>query len=104
MPRETYAVQIYKEILSSKRDKFPNHFWNDAKTMQYAKEIIIYLFEQVLKWDDEDIKKKLNARLFKRYYLCNMLMNVFNGSPFLALNNAYPDKFHEWELKFLPIG
>ena len=102
MPRETYAVQIYKEILSSKRDKFPNHFWNDAKTMQYAKEIIIYLFEQVLKWDDEDIKKKLNARLFKKYYLCNMLMNVFNASPFLILNNAYPGKFHEWELKTVP--
>lgn len=31
-----------------------------------------------------------------------MLMQVFNDSPFLAINNAYPNKYKPWELSKCP--
>jgi hypothetical protein len=73
--------------------KVPNNFWN----LKTAKEVTIWLIEEKLKWDDEDLKQNLSANTFKENSLACMLNLLFNGSPYLAIENAYPRKFKAWE-------
>ena len=40
---------------------------------------------------------------FKRYGLYGLLSNIFNGSPYQAINYMYPDKYKPWE-KCRPIN
>ena len=97
-------VTVYKEVLSGKRKRFPNYFWSYNNKFEYenAKQVTIYLIEQILKWDDKQIKKKLSRYTFRNNGLTGMLTVIFNGSAFSALDNAYPGRFHEWELSATP--
>ena len=73
--------------------KVPNNFWN----LKTAKEATIWLIEEKLKWNDEDVKQKLSLNIFRQYSLTGMLNYLFNNSPYLAIENAYPRKFKAWE-------
>ena len=75
-----------------------NSFWN----LNTAKKATIWLVEEKLNWSDEDVKKKISARIFKENSLGGMLTNLFNGSPYLAIENVYPGKFKQWELPYVP--
>ena len=33
-----------------------------------------------------------------------MIMKCFGNSPYEAINNAYPNKYKEWEFSFVPRG
>ena len=68
-------------------------FWN----VETAKEATIWLIEQKLKWSDEDVRKKLSVNIFRINSLMGMLTILFNGSPYGAIENAYPGKFKAWE-------
>ena len=72
----------------------PKNFWN----LKTASEATIWLIEEKLKWSDDDIKLKLSSNIFEKNSLCGMLVILFNGSPYLAIENAYPGKFKPWEL------
>lgn len=101
---ENYAIIIYKEILSGKRKRFPSGFWKTVDTANYAdaREITIYLIENILQWDDEKIKNELDSEVFFKYKLKGMLYALFNDSVFKAINNAYPGRFKQWELICTP--
>ena len=73
--------------------KVPKNFWN----LKTAKEATIWLIEEKLKWDDEDVKRNLSQNTFKENSLTGMLNYLFNNSPYLAIENAYPRKFKAWE-------
>lgn len=75
--------------------KVSNNYWN----IETGKQIVKWLIEKELKWDEENIKEKYNLNLFKKYNLENMLNVVFGNSPYKALNTVYPGKFKPWELK-----
>lgn len=98
------AVEIYKEVLLGKRKHFPNNFWKYGETVNYsnAKEVTIYMIENVLFWDEDEVKEKLCFSIFKENKLYGMLTAVFNNSIYDALNNAYPGKYHEWEFASVP--
>ncbi len=102
MIKENYAVTIYKEILNNERKRFPNKFWNNSNSMLYAKEITIYLIENILNWNDDDIKNNLCNDIFKQYKIYGMLSILFSNSFYLALNNAYPNRFKGWEMRKIP--
>ena len=68
--------------------------WN----LETAREATIWLIEEKLKWDDDDIRKKLSKKIFKENSLGGMLSNLFKNSPYLAMENAYPGKFKPWEV------
>ena len=72
----------------------PNHFWN----LKTASEATTWLIEEKLKWSDEDVRKKISVSIFKKNLLGGMLTILFNNSPYLAIENAYPGKFKPWEL------
>lgn len=98
------AIEIYKEVLSAKRKRFPGGFWYDGEIYNYetAKEIVTYLIEEKLKWNDEQLKKRLRVQTFREYKLYGMLGVLFHNSPYEAINNAYPGKFHEWDFEYAP--
>ncbi len=78
--------------------KVPKNFWN----METAKEATMWLIEEKLKWSDEDVRRNLSQNTFKENSLRGMLDVLFNCSPYLAIENAYPGKFKPWELPSVP--
>ena len=78
--------------------KVPNNFWN----LKTASEATIWLIEEKLKWSDEDVRRNLSQNTFKENSLRGMLDVLFNGSPYLAIENAYPGKFKPWEFTQVP--
>ena len=98
------AIRIYEEILTGKRGRFPRGFWNDGTHLNYAAaaEITKYLVEDVLKWNDDELRDQMCCEVFFRAKLKGMLWTLFNDSFYAAVNNAYPDKYKEWEFTHTP--
>lgn len=78
----------------------PHNYWNE----ETAKESIIWLLEEKLKWTDEDIRKNLSRKIFRENGLGGMFSMFFNNSTYAAINCVYPDRFKPWELKQAPKG
>jgi hypothetical protein len=91
------AVAIYKDVLAGKRKKFPDGFFKGASGLENASKITRYLIESFLKIPSDKIPQKVTQRTFMDNGLSGMLPNVFNGSPYLAVENAYPGMFKKWE-------
>ena len=94
----TGISKYYLEEVLAKGKQFPKGVWNCNEKYDNAKEVTKTLIEKVLKWSDEDIRKKLSKKIFKENSLGGMLSNLFKNSPYLAIENAYPGKFKQWEL------
>ena len=92
-------VQCYKLIIQGKIRQFPKGFWTKPWSLQSAKEITRYLLENRLYYTREDICKKVTYRTFRDNKL-HSLLNMFNGSVYRILDNAYPNEFKPWELKY----
>ncbi|MBQ3421932.1 MAG: DUF4046 domain-containing protein [Romboutsia sp.] len=72
----------------------PAGYWLDDKNCIEATK---WLFEEKLKWDDDDIKEKLTGNTFIENGLAGMSTR-FNDSTYTILNMTYPDKFKPWDL------
>lgn len=94
---EWNAIEIYDNVLHHNK-KFPNKFWSNSKSQFYSIQIVKHLIEDILNWDEEEIKNNLCANTFREYKLYSMMNYVYDGSPFHALNSTYPNKFKIWEL------
>ncbi|TVX99004.1 hypothetical protein [Paenibacillus cremeus] len=94
-------IDTYEEILQGKRKRFPKGTWNFSSD---GVKLVKYLIEEKLQWSVEDIKKRLNHKVFKKLKLGGMLEYVFNNSPYAALDAAYPGQFKPWELQQTPQG
>ena len=90
--------KYYLEEVLAKGKNFPSGTWKCDEKYENAKNVTKTLIERVLKWTYEDIRNKLTLNIFKKYSVLSMLVKVFNGSPYLAIENAYPGKFKPWEL------
>ncbi|MTI53799.1 hypothetical protein [Geosporobacter ferrireducens] len=97
------AIEIYKLVLDRKLRRFPMFFWEKPESIESAREIVRYLFEEILKWDRNDIIQKLDMKVFPEYKLGGMLKILFSNSTFDALCNAYPGEYHRWELKKIRV-
>ncbi len=78
----------------------PNSYW----TKETAAEATMWLIEEKLKWSEEELLKKLGKKTFYDNGLKGMLSNVFDGSPYAAINNAYPDKYKPWQFAKVPLS
>ena len=72
----------------------PCGYWNEDKN---CIEAVKWLFEDKLKWSDEDIKQNLTVNTFIENGLGGMSTR-FNDSTYTILNLAYPNKFKPWDL------
>ena len=98
----TGISKYYLEEVLAKGKQFPKGVWNCNEKYDNAKEVTKTLIEKVLKWSDEDVRKKLSVNIFRKNSLIRMLTILFNGSPYGAIENAYPGKFKQWELPSVP--
>ena len=94
--------KYYLEEVLAKGKNFPSGTWKCDEKYENAKNVTKTLIERVLKWTYEDIRNKLTLNIFKKYSVLSMLVKVFNGSPYLAIENAYPGKFKAWEFAKVP--
>lgn len=77
----------------------PSNYWT-KETAQFATKHMI----SSLNWNDEDIKTKLCLNTFKDFGLASMLIKIYNGSPYKAINDLHPGRFKEWELNNVPLN
>ncbi|MGL5713384.1 MAG: DUF4046 domain-containing protein [Paraclostridium sp.] len=94
-----YSVQIYKLVLNGTLKCFPRYFWVGDEGRNHAKECVKYLVEVVLKID----KKDIGLKHFRDCKLTGMIRLVYNDSPYLAINDAYPNEILPWEMKWCPM-
>jgi len=78
--------------------KTPNAYWNDENGIKATK----WLIEDCLKWNETDVKEKLCYKTFASHNLNGMLAILYNDSPYMALNAAYPDKYKPLDFKYSP--
>ena len=74
----------------------PTSFWTKEKGIEATK----WLIEEKLKLTDEELKEQLSSNLFKDNKLSGMLNYCFNGSPYQAINETYPNKFKPEDFKY----
>ena len=98
----TDISKYYLEEVLAKGKQFPKDIWNYNSKYDNAKVVTKTLIEKVLKWSDDDVRKKLSVNIFRKNSLIRMLTILFNGSPYGAIENAYPGKFKQWELPSVP--
>ena len=86
--------------------RFPMGTWIYFDVVDYNAAAIVTkaMIEDVLKWSEEDVVKKLGTKTFKDNGLKGMLTNVFDGSSYAAINNAYPGKYKPWQFANVPLS
>ncbi|MFS8355141.1 hypothetical protein ABHN12_29140 (plasmid) [Bacillus nitratireducens] len=94
--------EIYQEILDSKRNRFPKGTWSDDQDNNLAKRVIKYLIEKVLKWDKKTTLKSWKSQLIIKYKLGGLLSVKYHDSPYVMINDVYPNCFKEWEFQMTP--
>ena len=102
----TFTKSLYAAINNAYPEKYkpwqfanvPNSYW----TKETAAEATRWLIEEKLKWSEEELLKKLSTKTFCDNGLRGMLANVFDGSPYAAIDNAYPEKYKPWQFAKVP--
>lgn len=69
--------------------------WNDEKK---GKQAVKWLVGEKLKWRHKQVCDNLTSEVFKEHGLAGMLSVLYNESPYLAINSAYPGKYMPWEM------
>lgn len=103
-----YQNNRYKAIQSVYPDQYkPWEFqittmgyWNKETAIQATK----WMIEEKLGWTNEDVCNNLDKETFENNGLRGMINHVYGGSPYAALNSAYPGLYKPWELKYVPMG
>ena len=72
--------------------KLPNGYWENE---DHIREALQWLFEVKLKILTTNTI--ISVKDFKDNRLYGLLLNIFNGSPYKAINYMYPNKFKIWE-------
>lgn len=95
-------VEVYNVVLSGELKRFPDRYWEKPESLQYAYEILKFLFEEVLNFNMDDIKQTVTVDIFRQHRLSGMLEVVFNKNPYAAVNHVYPGVLKPWELLHTP--
>lgn len=86
--------------------RFPMGTWIYFDVVDYNVAAIVTkaMIEDVLKWSEEDVVRKLNSKTFTDNKLGGMFDSVFNRSTYAAINNAYPEKYKPWQFAKVPLS
>ncbi len=91
------VIQIYEDVFARRRRRFPNNFFRGAEGRERAAIITRYLLEDKLGIRVDDIPRAIHKKLFYENGLTWMLGSCFDWSPYKAIDNAYPGRFHKWQ-------
>ncbi|WCK57448.1 hypothetical protein PP175_25615 (plasmid) [Aneurinibacillus sp. Ricciae_BoGa-3] len=89
---EKSPVEIYQMVLRKELKRFPIRFWVRPHLYYHTKAIMTYVLEELFRWNEEDVKKKLNVDFFAEYKLSGLL-SAFHGSVFLVIDCVYPNRY-----------
>lgn len=96
-------IEVYEVVRCGKVKAFPRHFFDCEEAKEYCLPIVRYLFEDVLKWDIDDIPKKVRKEVFYDNKLGGMVNQLYNSSPSEVVMLAYPEKkFKPWHFVNAP--
>lgn len=73
----------------------PNNYWSIENGVEATK----WLIEDILEWDEIQVKNNLSSRTFKDNNLSSMFRCCFNESTYKAIDTAYPNKFKKEDLR-----
>lgn len=91
-------TELYKLVIQGKKIKrFPNGFLNSSEAINNSIEVTKFLVEDILNWNDNDIKERMGKNTFHNHKLGGMLSIIYQDNPILAIMTAYPNRFKEWE-------
>ena len=90
-------VECYKKVLNRELKRFPYRFWGKPYSLESAKVLMKYLFEERLKYDINNLDKLVTYETFVDNKLNGMVTALFKGSPYKAINYVYPDKYKRWQ-------
>ena len=100
---ELTPIEIYELVRSGKLKKFPMYFWQCDESDEYSPLITRHMIENILHWNDEDIKKNLRKSTFRQNSLGGLLNCKCKDSPSDAICKAYPEKkFMPWDFVNAP--
>jgi hypothetical protein len=91
------VLAIYHEILDGRRRRFPNGFFDGDEGRRRAVVLTRYLIRHIAGIRLSEIPDRLNKEVFYHHKLTWMLAACFNWSPYLAIEAAYPGRFHSWQ-------
>jgi hypothetical protein len=74
-----------------------NVYWKSDNGLERAKDATRWLIEDVLKIEPSEVPRTATRNTFRKNDLCGMLDSIFKGSPYDAIENAYPGRFEPWE-------
>lgn len=94
------CLSIYKKLLDGKIKRSPVHFWNENN----LKITIRYIFDDILKWNQQEILENAKIETFIKYKLRNPIRYKFNNHISKAINLAYETNYKEWQFKKVPSG
>lgn len=94
-------VECYKLVLSGKLKRFPFKFWTKPWSIQSANAIIRYLIIDKLNLGHEDVIQLPLNKFFTSYKLGGMLVTIFKGVVFDALESAFPNEYKIWEFRYM---
>ncbi|KAB2354016.1 DUF4046 domain-containing protein [Bacillus toyonensis] len=95
-------VEIYEEILSGKRRFFPKGTWKEDTQREIIKLLTRHLVNDILKWNEKEIKDNWNLELIKKWKLGGACSICFKDSPYQMLDAAFPGQFKPWDLRVAP--
>lgn len=98
-------VDIYKEVLSGNRKKFPPHTWNPHLSgFDNSRRCLRYLiYEKLYLSTKSDILNCVTLEFLKTWKLIGAVTYVFNTSPFPYFAFSFPElNLKPWELKVVP--
>jgi hypothetical protein len=91
------VIQTYEDVCAGRRRRFPNNFFHGREGRRRAAVITRYLLEDKLGVPVNEIPKTIHKKLFYENGLTWMLGSCFDWSPYRAIDNAYPERFHKWQ-------
>ncbi|MFH1182342.1 MAG: hypothetical protein V1702_05260 [Candidatus Woesearchaeota archaeon] len=92
------ALLPEKEIKPWEVKKAPQGYWKGPEGLEHAAQATRWLIEDVLRTPVGEIPEKVHQKTFVEYGLCGM-MHLFNGNVYMAVDNAYPGRFREWDIR-----
>jgi hypothetical protein len=96
-------IEVYEVVRSGGLRSFPRYFFDCEEAKVYCLSIIRYLFEDILKWEVDDIPKKVRKETFRDNKLGGMLNALYHTSPSEVVMLAYPEKdFKPWHFVNAP--
>ncbi|MFE7083978.1 hypothetical protein [Priestia megaterium] len=95
------VIDVYLDVLESKRKRFPNNFFIGAEGKAYMSYITSYLLEKHLSIPLHKIPLQVTADTLWSHRLRPPAM-IYGWNYYEVIDNAYPGKFKPWDFRQVP--